>query len=416
MKNVADIKKEKNLNYILSLEHKAERNYLTQLGRQIIVVVHLHYIDIVSRFLEYLKHIPCEIKIVFTVSSDELGREIHNLFINRRGNCEIIYKQNRGRDISSFLVACREKILSYQYICFVHDKREKTEIFRQGTETWTANMWRNMLGSEAYMNGILEILFNYDNIGVLTPPLPMGDYQKNAYMDTWEKNYDNTKKLIDKLNVHCDISKDKSPVTLGTIFWAKVDALKKLLEVPWKYEDFDEEPLKNDGTISHAIERCLSYVAQDAGYDTGWVMTQDCAGEQIEYTQMVLKKAFSRLRDSLGIMYIAELDSYERKRKELNYFCNSYKEIYIYGAGAFGKNCLTRLKNEGKKVNGFLVSEFEEKGKSIQDIPVYQFSENYLKKDIGIIIAVYLPDQQTIIEKIKAIDQNFVNLYSYDGL
>ncbi|NBH19789.1 rhamnan synthesis protein F, partial [Clostridiaceae bacterium] len=70
-------------------------------------------------------------------------------------------------------------------------------------------------------------------------------------------HFELTQKLAKELNLHCNLSIDKSPITLGTVFWARSDALEKILKKEWKYEDFDEEPLKDDGTISHVIERII---------------------------------------------------------------------------------------------------------------------------------------------------------------
>jgi hypothetical protein len=40
-----------------------------------------------------------------------------------RKNCDVILKQNRGRDVSSLLVACKEYVFKYEYLCFIHDKK-----------------------------------------------------------------------------------------------------------------------------------------------------------------------------------------------------------------------------------------------------------------------------------------------------
>ena len=71
----------------------------------------------------------------------------------------------------------------------------------------------------------------------------------------------------------------------GSCFWFRTDALRKLFKYDWKYEDFPEEPLPIDGTISHAIERCYAYVAQDAGYYSAIVMCDEYA--KIEYTTLM---------------------------------------------------------------------------------------------------------------------------------
>jgi lipopolysaccharide biosynthesis protein len=42
--------------------------------------------------------------------------------------------------------------------------------------------------------------------------------------------------------------------------------LKPLFNLKLGWSDYPEEPLPNDGTILHALERLLPFVAQHAGY------------------------------------------------------------------------------------------------------------------------------------------------------
>ena len=99
-------------------------------------------------------------------------------------------------------------------------------------------------------------------------------------------NYFNAVKLLNRLDIHVPINKYKVPIApYGSCFWFRSDAVAKLFEYNWKYDDFPEEPLPIDGTISHAIERVYAYVAQDAGYYASTVMRDEYA--RIEYTTLM---------------------------------------------------------------------------------------------------------------------------------
>ena len=50
-----------------------------------------------------------------------------------------------------------------------------------------------------------------------------------------------------------------------------------LFDHGWQHTDFLPEPLPQDGTISHAIERVYPFVAQAAGYYPAVVMSRDYA-------------------------------------------------------------------------------------------------------------------------------------------
>jgi hypothetical protein len=56
--------------------------------------------------------------------------------------------------------------------------------------------------------------------------------------------------------------------SVGTMFWYRPIALKKLFHQKITYNDFHEEPIGINGTLAHAIERLPSYIANEAGYDT----------------------------------------------------------------------------------------------------------------------------------------------------
>ena len=52
----------------------------------------------------------------------------------------------------------------------------------------------------------------------------------------------------------------------GTMFWARPEALKLLFDLGLDGNDYPDEPVPLDGTILHAIERLLPFVARQAGY------------------------------------------------------------------------------------------------------------------------------------------------------
>ncbi|MCD7818911.1 MAG: rhamnan synthesis F family protein, partial [Lachnospiraceae bacterium] len=80
-----------------------------------------------------------------------------------------------------------------------------------------------------------------------------------------------------------DKSKD-AIAPYGSFFWFRYDALKAFYARGWEYDDFPAEPLPEDGTISHAIERIRPFVAQQAGYYTAFVMSDKFS--RIEYTNL----------------------------------------------------------------------------------------------------------------------------------
>lgn len=387
-------------NCILPINYLTDRYDNQTLRNRVAVVIHLHYSDTFEQYKEYIDRIPQEITLFFTTSNDELSSKI-DIYANSRENCRMIRKNNRGRDISSFLVACREEILNYEYICFLHDKKEKDPEMKADTDNWVYSQWENMLGSTTYICNILAYFEKHKQVGVLLPPIPVSERLSFAYRNNWFNNYENTIKLAGCLNLNCDINKEISPMALGTVYWARVSALRKLFEHKWKYEDFDAEPLADDGTLSHAVERILEYVAKDAGYESKWVMTDRYAEERLGYFTSALSKAFERLRSSLGLRYICDLNQFDARSLELKKMYQSYKKVYIYGAGLLGKDCLHFMKFIGIKVEAFIVSEMNRNELVIESIPVYPFNEIEFDNQTLVIIAANQKYQENIFGNLK---------------
>ena len=414
MNNVYDIVINENLNLILPLKERVGELCKQKLIGKVVIVIHLHYIDAIEFYLNYVENIPEEIDIIFTVSNLEVEKKISEYKKQNSKKYKILMKENRGRDISAFLVACREDILQYEYVCFIHDKKEKDIHSKDDMDQWIKCLWDNTLGSKEYIYNILALFLRRPQLGILVPPTPISENFDTAYINTWYKNFDNTYGLAAKMKLSCDLNKEKPPITIGTVFWAKVSALKKLFEIEWRYEDFDEEPLPGDGTLSHAIERIFAYVGQDAGYDTGIVMNDYFAGQRMGYIQIVLKNAFERLSQSLDIKYISELNNYEKRIQEILKFVSKYECLYIYGAGAYGRKCYNILLKEGlKKPKAFLVSDMSGNTERIQDVPVCSVNEIELDEQCGIIIGVSRKYQKEILEQLYKKDPSFNNIYLY---
>jgi lipopolysaccharide biosynthesis protein len=53
---------------------------------------------------------------------------------------------------------------------------------------------------------------------------------------------------------------------IGTMFWARTEALRPLFALRLDWSDYPMEPVPADGTILHALERLLPFAARHAGY------------------------------------------------------------------------------------------------------------------------------------------------------
>lgn len=386
MENIFDIKRKKSLNFILPLNYELSVEQI-DFG-QILIIIYLFYDSTLESYFKYINNIPSNIDILFVTSNKEVIIRLKRSDVLQGKNYKIIEKENRGRDISGLLVACRKEVLKYKYVCFLHDKMWKDKIKKRDTELFIKCLWENMVGSEIYISNLIKIMDKNDNIGILFPPEFMGDEFPFLYQNTWYKDFELMQELAAKISLNCNLDKNKKPISVGTAFWAKVDALKKLFHIEWKYEDFNEEPLKDDATISHAIERCFGYVAQDAGYDAGIVMTDQYAGKQFDYFQDILTIAFEQMEEILSISKIYELKNNKLLYKDILEFVARYYPVYIYGAGKSAQRCIKLLHAASYRIEACVVSTNESRKTELEGIPIILFSELKLGDTSGIIIAV----------------------------
>jgi lipopolysaccharide biosynthesis protein len=50
------------------------------------------------------------------------------------------------------------------------------------------------------------------------------------------------------------------------MFWVKPEAIRPLIELKLQHQDYPKEPVPDDGTILHAIERIIPTIVQHQGY------------------------------------------------------------------------------------------------------------------------------------------------------
>lgn len=405
MENVYDLIEQKKLRYIIPLDYcctlKANTN------KRIAVICHLHYYDTIENYFTYIKEIPKEMDIYITYSDRAVRDKILVCAGLYHVKVNMVRKENRGRDMSALLVTCRERILEYDYVCFLHDKKEKRVEEKEFTDKWIRELWENMIGSSNYIYNIINLFDKNPQLGLLVPPKPRSREQEGFYINEWYSNYENTCKLANEMNINCNLDKEKPPISLGTVFWCRVEALEKLLNRQWRYSDFEEEPLPPDGTLSHAIERIFSYVAKDAGFDTAMVLNDQIALEKMKDMSSNIQNTYLVL-EKYGISNMEQLNKFENDHSVLLEFVKKYKQIYLYGAGKYGKICMNVLRTRNIIPTGFVVSQ---KGKSqtCGGVPIFELSEIDLSKDVGIIISV---EQKNTIECIKNIelkDEKFNN-------
>lgn len=282
-----------------------------------------------------------EIDVYIISSNSQIEGKINN-YIKNKDNVHYVKKTNRGRDVSALLITARDIVMNYNYICFIHDKKPNFEYLAEDIRFWNQNLWDNTIKSKQYIENVLEIFEEHKEIGLLVPPKPIGVYIPDWHTNAWRDDFKIVQQLCREFDLKCDLDPQKPVVTLGTVFWGKTKILYKILSKKWKYEDFPDEPMPLDGTVSHGLERILAYAAQDAGFETGIVMCDSYARTLYIKIQDMMMETYRNLSENFYIEQLDQLMSYKKQKEFIVKAFGRNKSVYLYGAGKYG----CRFKND----------------------------------------------------------------------
>ena len=271
--DIHDILVNLNLNYVVM--EKEEKNDGVKLG----IFAYLFYPELFSYSLKKLSSLPLDADIYIATNNLEKVETLRNM-VNESMNehrVKIMIHSKRGRDISALLLTFGDYVLNYDLACFIHDKKSSQLDYTTAGKAFNCWIWENMLHSRRYINGVVNLFENNKHLGYLAPPPVYHSTYFKTSLDTWTICYDATTDLAKRIGVNLNLNRKKGPDLLGSAFWFRPVALKKLLEFNFKETDFPEEPLPLDGSFNHAMERIFPYIVQEAGYISGIIMTNGYA-------------------------------------------------------------------------------------------------------------------------------------------
>jgi lipopolysaccharide biosynthesis protein len=294
--NQYDLKNCLNLNYILPTDLLKPRMNPGNLPKAALIM-HIYTEGLIEYCYRYACSMPAYADVYITTGSEEKKEKILAVFDRLEcSKLQVFVVKNRGRDVSALLIGCRDILPEYDLVCFAHDK-SVAHIFPQTKgQSFSYSSYEGVLSSKNYVNNIIETFEENPRLGMLTPPPPNHSDYYPTIGDEWTCNFKNCTILAKELGINVDLSPEKPPIApLGSIFWFRPKALKPLTEHEWKYEDFPEEPLNTDGTISHAIERIHPFAVQQSGYYPAWVMPDKFASIYITNIYYYLRTINSSL-------------------------------------------------------------------------------------------------------------------------
>ncbi|MBR0451808.1 MAG: rhamnan synthesis protein F [Oscillospiraceae bacterium] len=293
--NMHDIKERLHFNYVLS---SREETGSTSHTLSAAVFIHIYYIDLLDKIINYLQNVPEGIDIYYTTNTKEKKEVIDQKLSILPNAVKGFVVENRGREYTGFLVCLKKYHSNYDLICILHGKQSLYDKPYVAGEDFFFHCYENTIGSRGYINNIIRTFEENPRLGLLVPPVPYYGAYYSTVGTEWKANYNNTIKLLGKLDIDVPISSSIPPVApFGGMFWHRSKALEPLFNNAFTVKDFPKEPIKErDGTIMHAIERIYPFVAQSQGYYSA------CAIKDT-YSSLILTTLYKNQRDINQIMF-----------------------------------------------------------------------------------------------------------------
>ena len=299
------------LNYIVSSRYINNAQILEKLKKQnkkCALIVYVCYKESVSLCLNYATYLN-EIADIYIVSDNQLTLDEckkvsteKNLIVKK-----FIIKQNKGKDVTSYLIECRAVFFDYEYVCYFHDK---TYLQLKNTLNYTEffeHCMDSILPSREYALNVLNTFENEEKLGLLVPPpLNWGPFFISEHLLNPDSE-NLMKKIFKELDI--DLPFDKTPIApYGDYFWCRTKALRLLFNKQWQYSDFPDETTLVDDSIIYALERVYPTIVQASGHLSAWINCESSEAifsrnnyyYQRTFTDALIK--ISKLNDEKGII------------------------------------------------------------------------------------------------------------------
>jgi lipopolysaccharide biosynthesis protein len=238
---------------------------------RIAIVVHVYYAELWPELSDAIANImePFDLFVTLVAGrSDGLAQTISQ----ERQFAHILTVENHGRDILPFFSIVRTGVLfRYEVICKLHTKRSE---WHEDGEAWRKQLVTGILGNSRLVRLILGAFRSDRKLGMI-----VADGHIYRGRELWEGN----RKYLHQLFTHFDMDESEFGKSFagGSIFWIRPAILRLISELPFRFDDFDPEPLGKDGHLVHAIERLISLACYEAGMtikETNAILAEETEG------------------------------------------------------------------------------------------------------------------------------------------
>lgn len=231
-------------------------------AESIAAVIHIFYLELSVELKSYLKNIPIHTDLYISTTDDHKAAAITSIFSDwAHGSVDVRIVPNRGRDIAPKLIAFADVYDRYDYVVFLHSKRS---FHADALSPWRYFLFESLIGTPEVVLSILKLLQFNPHIGMVAAQ----HFEPMRHWVNWGGNFQLAQNLCEKMGF---VIKEEDPLDFpsGSMFWARTAAIRPLIDLALRNDDFAEEADQKDGTLAHAVERIFFHTCEYAGLD--WI-------------------------------------------------------------------------------------------------------------------------------------------------
>jgi len=219
-------------------------------------VLHVWYPELLDELVAALRASGIDWRIIIT-TAPEREQVVREKVASLDLRAEIAVFENRGRDILPFLHVANQLLdEGVEVLVKLHSKRST---HRQDGDTWRRELLKKLLAPERAAH--ITKAFRTDSalglVGAEGHLQPLG-YYRGA-------NRENVSYLCARIGITAP-QPDSDRFIAGSMFWARLEALRPLLDAHLDVAEFEKESGQLDGTFAHAVERTLALAATATGF------------------------------------------------------------------------------------------------------------------------------------------------------
>lgn len=265
-------------------------------GLRVAVVLHVFHTDMLDELLERTAQLPVPYALfVTTDTAEKRGVLQEQLTMWGLHPFEVrVVGSNRGRDISAFLIDCADVLEPgrFDLVVKLHSKKSPQDDYNAAT-LFKRHLFENLLPNPGYATNLLRLFVRHPSLGMVFPPVIHMGYPTMGH--AWFANKKPALAVARRLGITVPFD-DSTPLSpFGSMFIARPEALRRLVEAGLRHEEFPAEDGYRDGSLSHVLERLFSYAALTDGFHVRTALSTYYASVYYGFLEYKLQNVSSHL-------------------------------------------------------------------------------------------------------------------------